>query len=312
LGSAPEFTGITGWLNTEAGKSLSLEALRGKVVLVDFWTYSCINCIRTLPYVQSWYTKYQDDGFVVIGVHTPEFLFEHKKENVQEAIARYGITYPVAQDNDYATWQAYQNQYWPAHYLIDKDGVIRYTHFGEGKYDVTEKMIQTLLQEAGQQVETGVTKVEAEAPGSGKQTKETYLGADRMERFYSLEEPVIGTRTFTYTGTSFPQHSWGYQGEWTMLGERSLASKEGKLGLQFQGNKVFLVMSSSPKGGRAEIRLNGELLSSSLAGKDVQDGIVTVTGERLYELVQGNTAPTGFLEIRFLDPGISVYAFTFS
>jgi hypothetical protein len=218
----------------------------------------------------------------------------------------------VAQDNNYGTWQAYKNQYWPAHYLIDKDGVIRYTHFGEGKYDVTEKMIQTLLKEAGQQVDTAVTRVEAEAPGSGKQTKETYLGADRMERFYSAEAPVIGTKSFSYKGTSFPQHFWGYQGEWTVLEERSVASKDATLGLQFQGKKVFLVMSAGAAGTEVEVLMNGKVMAPELAGKDVQGGKVRITEERLYELVKSDRVESGFLELRFLGPGVSVYAFTFS
>ncbi len=313
LGVAPDLTGIEGWLNTEGGKSLSLQELRGKVVLIDFWTYSCINCIRTLPYVESWYTKYQDQGLVVVGVHTPEFLFEHKKENVAVAIKKYGLTYPVAQDNNYSTWQAFENQYWPAHYLIDTTGAVRYTHFGEGHYDETEAAIRSLLEEAGKKVDASTkTDVVTEAPSIGEQTPETYLGLSRMERFYSAETPSVGTKNFSYKNNSFPLNAWGYQGEWAILGERATANKNAKLGLRFQGNKVFLVMGATPAGGKAEVLLNVILLSPDLAGADVNQGVVTVTEERLYELVKNNPETSGFLEIRFLDSGISVYAFTFA
>jgi thiol-disulfide isomerase/thioredoxin len=311
LGQAPEIVGISGWLNTENGKAINLADLRGKVVLIDFWTYSCINCIRTLPYVQSWYQKYQDDGFVVIGVHTPEFLFEHKKDNVLNAIKKYDLTYPVAQDNDYATWTAFENRYWPAHYLIDKDGNIRYTHFGEGNYDKTEESIKTLLKEAGATVSEKKVEVKAEASGSGTQTRETYLGADRLERFQSLETPVIGTRQFTFNKPLL-LHNFAFGGEWTILGERSIAAAGSRLAISYKGKKVFLVISASTANSTARVMLDGETLSEGSQGKDVKNGRILVTEERLYEIISTDKVEEHTLEIEFQSPGMAVYAFTFS
>ena len=181
LGDAPKFIVGGQWINT---KPLTMESLKGKVVLVDFWTYTCINCIRTLPYVKSWWKSYEDKGLVIVGVHTPEFAFEKETDNVEAAVKDFGITYPVMQDNNYQTWQAYNNQYWPAHYLIDKNGKIRYTHFGEGKYDETELMIQTLLKETGATISAvpnnPTYQIAARSP-------ETYLGFRRIEHFASVE-----------------------------------------------------------------------------------------------------------------------------
>ncbi len=193
-GPAPEFTSIAQWLNNDT--PLTLEGLRGKVVLVDFWTYSCINCIRTLPYLVSWYEKYRDQGFVIVGVHTPEFEFEKKTSNVEEAMKRHKIKYPVAQDNDYGTWQVYNNRYWPAHYLIDAEGNIRQYHFGEGAYAETETAIQELLKEAGQKVAADISNIEAEK-SSGQETPETYLWSDRVERLVSSEKITGEAQTFT-------------------------------------------------------------------------------------------------------------------
>lgn len=176
LGSAPDFVDITHWLNTD--KPLTMKDLRGKVVLVDFWTYTCINCIRTLPHVTAWYDKYHNKGFTVIGVHTPEFEFEKNTGNVQDAIKRYNIHYPVAQDNNYSTWNNYNNQYWPAEYLIDANGNIRHTHFGEGEYNQTEQYIQDLLDEAGKTVTASVTQLPDQTP-QGLISPETYVGTGR-------------------------------------------------------------------------------------------------------------------------------------
>lgn len=311
-GKASDFRGITGWLNTEENKPLSLDGeLKGKVVLIDFWTYSCINCIRTLPYVKSWHEKYSKNGFSVVGVHTPEFLFEHKAENVREAIAKYRLPYPVAQDNDYATWEAYQNRYWPAHYLIDVEGRIRYIHFGEGQYEETEKAIQTLLQEAGQKTDGGFVSVEAEAEGSGKQTRETYLGLARMERFQATPKPTaLGEQYFTFPA-SLPLHGWGYEGAWKLEQERSEALPGAKLRFHVKAKKVFLVMGPRNSKAEAEVWLNGERIQKA-AGKDVQNGSVSVTEERLYELVDFGSIEEAEVELRFPEGNIAVYAFTFS
>ena len=187
-GPAPEFAGISQWLNVPA--PLTLQALRGKVVLVDFWTYSCINCVRSLPHLTTWYERYKNDGLVIVGVHTPEFAFEREGQNVQNAIKQFNITYPVAQDNDYHTWQNYQNHYWPAEYLIDAKGHIRRTHFGEGGYDHMEEAIRALLKENGHVVEGALSSVKDQTPRFDR-TPETYLGTHRMERFSSPEKMLM-------------------------------------------------------------------------------------------------------------------------
>jgi cytochrome c biogenesis protein CcdA/thiol-disulfide isomerase/thioredoxin len=312
-GPAPEFQGISTWLNTPNGQALSVkEDLKGKVVLIDFWTYSCINCIRTLPYVSGWHEKYKDSGFTVVGVHTPEFLFEHKTENVQAAIERYKITYPVAQDNNYSTWQAYNNQYWPAHYLLDTEGRVRYTHFGEGDYEETEAAIQALLEEAGQKKEESFLSVTAEEGASGIQTPETYLGKNRMERFRSTpKNPLLGENTFTLTAP-LPLNSWGYKGAWNVEGERAIAQADARLEIQVRARKVFLVMGASAQPVLVEVWVDGKLISSELAGKDVQAGKILVSEERLYELVNGSQNGEHAIELHFPEGNVAVYAFTFS
>src|SRR6185295_17189838 len=229
LAPNPEFSGATKWLNSEP---LTLEKLQGKVVLVDFWTYSCINCIRTLPYVTSWYEKYKDQGFVVIGVHAPEFEFEQNEQNVLAAMKDYGITYPVVQDNDFAIWQSYQNHFWPAEYFIDKNGKLRRTHFGEGKYDESEKFIQTLLKETGAQVTAGITPVQSAIP-SYEQTPESYLGYARLDRFASAEKIVPDTLTKYSISSEVPLHALGYTGSWNVGEQRALPEKDATLELNF-------------------------------------------------------------------------------
>jgi len=311
LGPAPELTGINGWLNSDP---LTLKGLRGKVVLVDFWTYSCINCIRTLPYVTSWYEKYKDQGLVVIGVHTPEFAFEHKKENVAEALKKYKITYPVAQDNDYATWQAYSNRYWPAHYLIDAEGNIRETHFGEGGYEETEIAIQTLLKEAGANVKnTEVTK-EIEAVSSGPKTSETYLGSDRAERLVSREEVTGTLQTFTQPQV-IPLHGYAFDGQVTVEAERAVMKNGSSLSLSFQGSKVFLVMrpGDSKVASRVKILLDGMPIGQEISGKDVQNGEVLIDEDRLYELVDfRDQNKKAVIKIIIEEGDTEVYAFTFA
>ncbi len=312
LGAAPDFRGISTWLNTDE-KPLSMADLRGKVVLVDFWTYSCINCVRTLPYVTGWYEKYKDDGFVVVGVHTPEFQFEHKTENVLEALKRYGIGYPVAQDNDYGTWRAYANRYWPAHYLIDAQGRIRYTHFGEGKYDVTEKNIRSLLDEAGMSVRNGETLSLGNESATSGTTPETYLGLARMERFASPEPAEPSSRDYSIP-SEIPLHSFAYGGKWGLENERAVAGGPGaSLALRFKGDKVFLVMSP-PEGatGMVSVFLDGAIIPSDVAGADAKNGVITVDSDRLYELTDFHGAGGEHtLRLEFDAPGVAAYAFTF-
>lgn len=311
---SPEFTGITKWLNPE--KALTMESLKGKVVLVDFWTYTCINCIRTLPFVTSWYDKYKDDGLVVIGVHTPEFEFEKDTNNVLQAIRQYNIHYPVAQDNDFATWKAYNNQYWPAKYLIDKNGVIRYTHFGEGEYDTTEKAIQLLLKETGKKVSEDMVDLDDLTPKE-RFSPETYLGSKRMEYFYPNGKVENGKYRFELA-QSVPLNSFSLGGEWQVTDEysRSLANPKPVLTYNFYANKVFLVLkpgSGTPEtGGKVRVFLDGKLVDETNAGSDVKNGIVLVDKDNLYNLIdfQGISGEH-LLRLEFEDIGIEAYAFTF-
>ena len=301
---APEIDGIKQWFNSNP---LTISQLKGKVVLVDFWTYSCINCIRTLPYVESWYEKYKGQGLVVIGVHAPEFPFEGKPENVEPAIRKFGITYPVAMDNDFTTWKNYHNQYWPAHYLIDRNGNVVDSHFGEGGYDDTENKIRSLL---------GLTqKVEATpdmAVTSAGQTPETYLGYERGQNF-SSKENVSSNSSQTY---SFPpkleQNQWALNGAWTISGEHITADHAGaSLKFNFTAGKVFLVLGSKQGGSiKATLKLNDAPLGNN-AGKDVFNGIVTVDQHRLYELVSQPKVKNGILEITATSPELEAYAITF-
>lgn len=295
--AAPEFVGITKWLNTD--KPLSIESLRGKVVLVDFWTYTCINCIRTLPYVTSWYEKYKDKGLVVIGVHTPEFEFEKDTKNVQNAIAQYKITYPVAQDNDYETWNAYDNQYWPAEYLIDANGQVRRTHFGEGEYDQTEMAIQKLLEEAGARTEESLLKIEDQTPKRAL-TPETYLGSNRMDRFASNQPVGSGLRSYT-APASIPLHYFAYEGKWNIQDEYAVGLSGSKLILHFKANKVFLVIHPANNNDFVKVFLDDKVVNS-----------VKIDEPRLYQLIDlKGEDREHILELELETDGIKVFAFTF-
>jgi cytochrome c biogenesis protein CcdA/thiol-disulfide isomerase/thioredoxin len=313
---APEFIGITKWLNPE--KALTMESLKGKVVLVDFWTYTCINCIRTLPYVTSWYDKYKDDGFVVIGVHTPEFEFEKNTTNVLQAIKQYNIHYPVAQDNNFATWNAYSNQYWPAKYLIDKNGVIRYTHFGEGEYETTEKAIQVLLKETGKDVSKDILKLSDQTPKE-RLSPETYLGSKRMEYLYPNGHISNGKYRLVLSD-NIPVNSFSLGGEWQVTDEysRNLVTPKPILEYRFYANKVFLVLKpgfgTPVTGGKVKVFLDGELVNETNAGidVDVEKGIVLVNKDNLYNLIDLKGKPgEHLLRLEFEDLGIEAYAFTF-
>ena len=296
-GAAPELTGISNWLNTE--NPLTLNALKGKVVLIDFWTYTCINCIRTLPHVTNWYEKYKDKGLVVIGVHTPEFEFEKKTENVLNAIKMFNINYPVAQDNDYLTWRAYKNRYWPAHYLIDSNGVIRMVHFGEGKYKETEAAIQELLKESGMGISEELSGLKDETP-TNLQTPEIYLGLDRLEAMESNEKAAPGINTYTINKTP-NLHKFSLVGMWNMNGEYSEASENSELILNFLSSKVFLVISPANPGDKVITFLD-----------DKPYGEITLDMERLYKLVDlQNNWGIHTLRLQFKSSGIKVFAFTF-
>jgi cytochrome c biogenesis protein CcdA/thiol-disulfide isomerase/thioredoxin len=309
LGTAPDFTGNQEWFNTRDGRPLSLRELRGKVVLVDFWTYTCINCIRTLPYLKAWDARYRDRGLTIVGVHTPEFPFERDAGNVRAAIDRNDLRYPVAQDNDYATWDAYANQYWPAKYLIDARGRVRYTHFGEGDYDETEEAIRGLLAEAGEQ--PGDERARARGEGVAEvATPESYLGAGRAGRF--VNGPVLpGVQSFELPAGGVPLNGLAYGGTWSISDAAATAVRDARLEVGFAAQRVFLVLGS--RGGRprdVRVRLDGEPLPDRLAGDDVAGGRVTVREQRLYRLVDLG-APGQHLLTLELPPGISGYAFTF-
>jgi cytochrome c biogenesis protein CcdA/thiol-disulfide isomerase/thioredoxin len=308
LGTAPEFVGNERWFNTPGDRPLSLAGLRGRVVLVDFWTYSCINCLRTLPYLKAWDAKYRRDGLTIVGVHTPEFPFEREAGNVETAIAENGIRYPVAQDNEQATWNAYGNQYWPAEYFVDAQGRVRYVHFGEGEYGEKEKVIRELLAAAGKTVNGGETRVQAVAPSATVTTPETYLGAARAERFAN---PMLSPGSHDFSApTSLPANEFAYHGRWNIALDSATAEAGASLDLNFGARRVYLVLGSPGRARGVEVRLDGRPISGADAGSDVHGGTVNVTGQRLYELVD---LPRVGHHVLTLEPeaGVAGYAFTF-
>jgi thiol-disulfide isomerase/thioredoxin len=310
LGPAPDFTDNQRWFNTPGGKPLSLGALRGKVVLVDFWTYTCINCIRTLPYVEAWYERYRDRGLVVVGVHTPEFAFEKDAGNVRDAIRQNALRYPVAQDNNYGTWNAWSNQFWPAKYLIDAQGRVRDTHFGEGAYAKTEAAIRSLLGEASGAPLGARARARAEVPSAAVQTPETYLGSARSARVVP-SAVKSGTHLYKPLRGSVPLNHLGFGGTWSIGKEAATAGAGAALKLEFAARRVFLVLGSQrgvPR--RLRVMLDGRPVSRRDAGADARGGDVTVRGQRLYRLVDLPRVERHELELR-PQTGISGYAFTF-
>ena len=305
-GQAPELDGLQKWFNS---RPLTMQSLRGRVVLIDFWTYTCINCLRTLPYLKAWDERYRDDGLTIIGLHAPEFAFERSAANVARAIRTNAIRYPVAQDNDMAVWGAYQNQYWPAKYLIDASGHVRYAHFGEGEYDQTESAIRTLLAERGAPAQDRVAgEVSAETSDAGVGTPETYLGFERSQGFVTPLEP--GTRTFPRPARPLELNEFALGGVWRVAAKSSTAVADARMDLSFQARRVFLVLGTSRPGARVRVLLDGKPVPDALAGSDVSGGAVTVRDQRLYRLVELDGAGRHSLSLRF-DPGVSGYAFTF-
>ena len=308
LGRAPDFTGTQRWFNTPAGAPLHLSQLRGRVVLVDFWTYTCINCIRTLPYVRAWDQRYRRRGLTVVGVHTPEFPFERDAGNVQRAIAQNGLHYPVAQDNDYATWDAWSNQYWPAKYLIDARGRVRYAHFGEGDYAQTESAIRALLAEAGAARLGAAARAHVEVPSRGLATPETYLGYERARGFDTPLRPGLGR----YSGTTdLPPVHFSLAGTWKVTRESATAVAGAAINARVTARKVFLVLGTSDGRVRpARVLLDGRPVSEREAGEDVSGGRLSVGAQRLYRLVSLPRVEDRRLTVE-LPPGVSAYAFTF-
>jgi cytochrome c biogenesis protein CcdA/thiol-disulfide isomerase/thioredoxin len=308
LGTAPEFVDTQRWFNTPGGRPLTLRSLRGRVVLVDFWTYTCINCLRTLPYLTAWDRTYRKDGLTIVGVHSPEFPFEKDAGNVEAAIARNGIRYPVAQDNDLATWTAYGNQFWPAEYFIDARGRVRYVHFGEGEYGKKERIIRELLAEAGRPAGRRMSGARGVAPSAGVTTPETYLGAARAERFV---DPMLspGAHDFGHAPAPGP-NEFAYEGRWRITLESATAAGHSALDLDFGARRVYLVLGSHGRPRRMRVLLDGRPIPDALAGADVHHGVVVVSSQRLYSLVD---LPRVGRHVLRLEPeaGISGYAFTF-
>jgi len=316
-GTMPELTGATGWLNTPP---LTRQALRGKVVVVDFWTYSCINCLRALPYIRAWAAKYKDHGLVVLGVHAPEFAFEKDPANVKKAVEDMGVTYPVALDSNLAIWQAFNNQYWPAHYFIDAEGRIRAHHFGEGEYDKSERIIQTLLKEAGyKDVPGGIVDPNAKgalaaADENNMQSPETYLGYGRGSGFASNTPQPDKIATYT---TPYPlgPNQWGLTGRWTIGEEKSVSAAAGtKITFYFHARDLHLVLGSGAdsKPVRFKVTLDGQPPGAAHGADADEAGNGTVTGQRLYQLIrQQGVIGNRTFSIEFLDPGVEAYAFTF-
>jgi thiol-disulfide isomerase/thioredoxin len=286
-GPAPDFHGIAHWLNS---KPLTLEGLRGRVVLIDFWTYSCINCLRTLPYIRAWDDRYRDAGLTVVGVHSPEFAFEHVESNVRENVRKLGVRYPVALDNDFVTWQSWHNQYWPAKYLIDKRGHVRYFHFGEGEYGKTEKAIRTLL---GSGV-PAATRLADKSP-TGAVTPESYLGYSRLDR--NGGDLPAKDEEHAYT---FPRgllaNELAFGGVWKLEEERAVAGLSAGLRLQYRARNVYLVLTGK---GTVDVLVDGK-----------PERTVRVASDRLYTLVERQKLGDHLLELHF-SPGLAAYAFTF-
>ena len=308
---APELHASGEWFNSGP---LTLANLRGKVVLIDFWTYSCINCIRSLPYLQAWYEAYKDSGLVVIGVHAPEFEFEKMAANVKRAIADRKLSYPVVQDNDFTTWRAYHNHYWPAHYLVDKDGLVRREHFGEGEYDETEQAIRALLAEAGGDVKSPMTVQQpAMVPIQDGQTPETYLGYERGANFVNVTEYAPDESAQYTLVDKLETNEWSLGGEWRIGPMDTVATgEESTLRIKFSAREVYLVMDG-PEGATATLKLDGKAVTQTHGGgADVGDaGRVHLDGARLYRLIKLPTFTTNTTLDIMLPKGTVVNAFTF-
>ncbi len=308
---APELAGISGYLNTDS-ITIAEELAKGHIVLIDFWTYTCINCIRTLPYLTEWDRKYRDAGLTIIGVHTPEFDFEKQKDNVQMALDKYGIKYPVVQDNDYGTWNAFRNRYWPRKYLIDTDGFIRYDHAGEGGYEETEKVIQELLAEKGAKVEMDLTK-EVEKAFVGPITPELYAGfMEAVPRGQNLgNEGGFRSIVFDYKlPLTIPADQITLQGKWEAQPEVLVAEQDGALlYLNYTASEVNIVLEIEGEESAMSVLEDGIPLASSRSGSDVIDGEVSVKESRLYNLINGEYG--NHLLALNMSKGVNVAAFTF-
>ncbi|MEA2242550.1 MAG: hypothetical protein QOD24_2106 [Solirubrobacteraceae bacterium] len=309
LGQAPDFTNTQRWFNSGP---LKMTALRGRVVLVDFWTYTCINCLATLPYLKAWDDRYRRAGLTIVGVHTPEFAFERSGANVADAIRRQGLRYPVVQDNEYGTWNAFGNQFWPAKYLIDATGQVRYSHFGEGDYEQTEAAIRALLADAGRRRLGGAARTRGALLTPGREsTPETYLGASRAQSF-SPTGPQRGTHDYAVAAPgALPRNVFSLGGRWAVADESARAVRGATLRARIIAKGVFLVLSSKDgRRRRVRVSLDGRPVSAAQAGADVHGGVVTVRRQRLYHLVRLRGTQEHVLTLR-MDANVSGYAFTF-
>jgi cytochrome c biogenesis protein CcdA/thiol-disulfide isomerase/thioredoxin len=296
---APELSGITSWLNTEP---LTLSQLKGKVVLIDFWTYSCINCVRTLPHVTAWDKKYRDKGLVIIGVHAPEFAFEKEINNVKAALVAHGIQYPVALDNEFDTWTAYNNRFWPAHYLIDQKGQVVYTHFGEGNYDITENNIRFLL---GLDQQSNI-KSDKQSFTTKAQTPETYLGYSRVENFSGAETVQKETVQDYNVPSTLPIDHWALSGRWKIDAEKIVAQEKGAaIKINFNAKSVYLVL------GNANADKKPISVTVTQQGKPNNTKQIEITSHTLYTLMQLDKVENGILQITTDQAGLEAYAFTF-
>jgi cytochrome c biogenesis protein CcdA/thiol-disulfide isomerase/thioredoxin len=304
-GAAPEFTAAGPWLGAGgASPGLSLAGLRGKVVLVDFWTYSCVNCVRTLPYLRAWYDAYKDKGLVIVGVHSPEFEFEKVSANVSRAMVDLGVTWPVVQDNDYAQWNAYGNKYWPAHYFIDAKGRVRYFHFGEGAYDVSERVIRALLKEAGADPAGIVSKVEAKLEA---QTPETYLGYERGRGLRSSVSPAAGKIVDYKPGKSLGNGEWSLEDKWKIEDQYVVSESGGTLDFRFNAKSVYLVIEPEGRGGSISVSMDGAPVQDT---SDVKKSLVKPTESRLYQLVKLPSGGEHLLRL-VVSGRLRLFAFTF-
>jgi len=316
-GVMPSLSGATDWLNSPP---LTPELLKGKVVLIDFWTYSCINCLRTIPYIRAWAEKYKEQGLVVIGVHSPEFAFEKNVDNVRKAVADLKIQYPVAIDSNQAIWRAFQNEYWPAHYFIDGRGNIRHHQFGESGKEQSERVIQRLLAEAGKTAVpdnlVAVNGSGAEAAPDGRQIKslETYIGHDRAEGFVP-PDGVVEDERHIYGLVKPKLNQWSLSGDWTVGSEHAaLNRKGGRIIYRFHSRDLHLVLGPAPDGKpiRFRVTMDGAAPGGNHGADTDAQGYGSITGQRLYQLIRQSGAITDrTFEIEFLDPGVQAFAFTF-
>lgn len=306
--AAPEFTGLSDWTNSQP---LSMDTLRGKVVLVDFWTYSCINCVRNNPQLIKLYDRYKDDGLVVVGVHAPEFAFERNADNVRKAVKDQGITYPVALDNDFSTWNAFQNRSWPASYLIDADGQVRRVHEGEGQYKQEETAIRQLLEQSGKRLDaTRVFNDDMAVPVTAKQSPETYLGSRRASNFTN-DKPLAAAPVQTFTpAATLPVNGWTLGGTWQVDEQQIVSRSDALLRFNAAAKDIYLVMGSDQPA-TVKVLVDGKPVSMQAAGSDVKNGMLQVGEYRLYRLVSFPAFRDGAqLEIQ-VPAGVRMNAFTF-